>query len=213
MAGDEMGGFGTDRKFVGKKAKKRLGGKGLSLDAFVRAKSRGVYNPCEIRKKREFYENAKKVKKYKKLVKQIGDQNRSTEYDSRASQPKDLQEYECMWQKVPQGGGNEKLNHVAGDTSDGGQRFLNCNLGVHRKHKKGLNYLERLRTEYEKRHAEEQKQREDKQKAIAERQEGRLKALQVRKNFQMKMWKKTRSGQPVMKYRLEHILETLQRQQ
>ncbi|KAL1816596.1 hypothetical protein ACET3Z_019170 [Daucus carota] len=51
------------------KNKMRMGGKGLSLEAFANAKSKTDYNPALIKKKREFYKNAKYVSKYKKLKK------------------------------------------------------------------------------------------------------------------------------------------------
>ncbi|KAG5231789.1 DNA ligase [Salix suchowensis] len=57
-----------------KKNMKRLGGAaGLSLEAFVNAKSNSsssFSNPAIIKKQREFYKNAKYVSKFKKKLKQ-----------------------------------------------------------------------------------------------------------------------------------------------
>ncbi|MFS8014414.1 hypothetical protein Hanom_Chr15g01344211 [Helianthus anomalus] len=53
-----------------KKNRSRLGGGGLSLQAFANAKSKNDgYNPALIKKQREFYKNAKYVNKYKKSQK------------------------------------------------------------------------------------------------------------------------------------------------
>ncbi|KAD4584506.1 hypothetical protein E3N88_22107 [Mikania micrantha] len=54
-----------------KKNRTRMGGGGLSLQAFANAKSKNDgYNPALIKKQREFYKNAKYVNKYKKSQKQ-----------------------------------------------------------------------------------------------------------------------------------------------
>ncbi|THU68649.1 hypothetical protein C4D60_Mb08t06090 [Musa balbisiana] len=63
--------YGKDRWRRQKRNEQRLGGKGLSLEAFANAKSRpSGYNPALIKKQREFYRNAKYVTKYKKTQKQ-----------------------------------------------------------------------------------------------------------------------------------------------
>lgn len=66
-----------------------------------------------------------------------------------------------------------------------------------------------LREEYEKKHAEVEKAKTDREAIIQARKEERAKAEDRRKAEREKMFKKTRSGQPVMKYRIEHLLEGL----
>ncbi|GMH02646.1 hypothetical protein Nepgr_004485 [Nepenthes gracilis] len=54
-----------------KKNMQRLGGRGLSLAAFANSKTRSnSYNPALLKKRREFYKNAKYVSKYKKQKRQ-----------------------------------------------------------------------------------------------------------------------------------------------
>ncbi|CAN5963013.1 unnamed protein product [Sphagnum jensenii] len=71
--------------------------------------------------------------------------------------------------------------------------------------------LEKLRQQSEKKE-EEEKLRTEKREAIARQQEACDKAQCERKDAQRKMRKKTQRGQPVMKHRIEHLLDTLQRQ-
>ncbi|CAN4098227.1 unnamed protein product [Withania somnifera] len=68
-----------------------------------------------------------------------------------------------------------------------------------------------LREVYERKREEEDKARMETEANIRARKEERLRAEARRKELREKMFKKTKSGQPVMKYRIEHILETLQR--
>ncbi|KAL6516026.1 hypothetical protein OROGR_019331 [Orobanche gracilis] len=55
-----------------KRNMQRLGGRGgLSLETFANAKTRNEnYNPSLIKKQREFYKNAKYIRKYKRSLKQ-----------------------------------------------------------------------------------------------------------------------------------------------
>lgn len=71
--------------------------------------------------------------------------------------------------------------------------------------------IEKLRKQSEKKE-EEEKLWTEKREAIARQQEARDKAQCERKDAQRKMRKKTQRGQPVMKHRIEHLLDTLQRQ-
>ncbi|MCD7468034.1 hypothetical protein HAX54_005821 [Datura stramonium] len=66
-----------------------------------------------------------------------------------------------------------------------------------------------LREIYERKREEEDKARMETEATILARKEERQRAEARRKELREKMFKKTRSGQPVMKYRIEHILETL----
>ncbi|CAH9111485.1 unnamed protein product [Cuscuta epithymum] len=180
--GDRSKGKHGDRSYSAKKNMKknmqRLGGKGLSLEAFVNAKtSNGNYNPSLIKKQKEFYKNAKFVKKYKKMVKQQGDHSAS-------SVSKRITE------ELNEGGeaGNVDQNN---DTS---KRYKPRSL-------KEL---------YEKKREEEEKVRMEREATIQAKTEERKRAEERRKQTRQNMFKKTRSGQPVMKYRIEHLLQTLQ---
>ncbi|KAJ7550040.1 hypothetical protein O6H91_07G079900 [Diphasiastrum complanatum] len=79
------------------------------------------------------------------------------------------------------------------------------------KKQKKMSSLEKLRHEYEKEHIELENVRKEEEDAFASRQEARERARQIRKDAQLKMRKKTSTGQPVMKHRLEHLLEKIQR--
>lgn len=179
---------------------KRLGGKGLSLDAFVRAKGKPRYNPSDIRKHREHYENAKKVKTYRTMIKQIPQLEQDAQKDI------GMQE--------------ERLDYNA--------NVLGCNssftreshpqakrLPAHKnkKWKNGNNTLERMRHDYMERKQDEEKLKQAREEAQREKDEADKMALKKRKELKVKMFKKTSTGQPLMKHRLEHILERLQQQQ
>ncbi|KAK6164764.1 hypothetical protein DH2020_001628 [Rehmannia glutinosa] len=160
--GKKMGGqdFIKNKKKM-KKNMQRLGGRGgLSLESFANIKARNEnYNPSVIKKQREFYKNAKYVKKYKRSFKQ-----------------------------------DEQLNIPPTD-----QRPLE----EQEKHSKS-------RELYEKKREEEEKARMEREAMIQAKKEERQKSEARRRALKEKMYKKTKSGQPVMKYRIEHLLETIQ---
>ncbi|XP_020101250.1 uncharacterized protein LOC109719129 [Ananas comosus] len=154
---------------------KRLGGKGgsLSLEAFANAKSNpSGYNPSIIKKQREFYRNAKFVKKYKKTLTQQG-------------QPSD----------------HKTIPDLEEDGTSENVRK--------RSKKKKKQTLPSLEEEYKKKRAEQEKAKMEKELIIRAEEEARAKAESKRKDLRKKMFKKTRSGQPVMKYRIQHLLEGL----
>lgn len=66
-----------------------------------------------------------------------------------------------------------------------------------------------MREEYEKKHAEDEKARIEREAIIQAKKKERAKAEAKRKVQREKMFKKTKSGQPVMKYRIEQLLEGL----
>mgnify|MGYP000647988370 FL=1 len=72
--------------------------------------------------------------------------------------------------------------------------------------------LEGVREEFVKKKQEEERMKEEREKDRKFREEKQVKALQKRKELKSKMFKKTHHGQPLMKHRLEHILETIQQQ-
>lgn len=76
-----------------------------------------------------------------------------------------------------------------------------------RKSKKNARSLQEL---YERKRGEEEKARKEKEAVLQAKKEERQRAEARRKDLKGKMFKKTRSGQPVMKYRIEHLLETIQ---
>ncbi|KMS96960.1 hypothetical protein BVRB_7g180030 [Beta vulgaris subsp. vulgaris] len=144
----------------------RLGGAGLSLEAFANAKSRNnAYNPALLKKKREFYKNAKHVNKYKKLLKQ-------------QSQPNDQDSVEPA--------------------------------EISKENKKNRKGSYSLRDLYVKKHEEQEKARMEREANYKAKKEEKERAESRRKDLREKMFKRTRRGQPVMKYRIEHLLETIQ---
>ncbi|KAK0583520.1 hypothetical protein LWI29_037784 [Acer saccharum] len=73
---EKVGNINTFSMKKKKKNMQRLGGTGLSLEAFANAKSvNNHHNPAFKKKQREFYKNAKCVNKYKKSVKQLSHPN------------------------------------------------------------------------------------------------------------------------------------------
>lgn len=67
-----------------------------------------------------------------------------------------------------------------------------------------------LKEVYEKKHEEQEKARIEREASIQAKKEEIERAQSRRKALREKMLKRTRSGQPVMKYRIEHILERIQ---
>ncbi|KAK8711544.1 hypothetical protein V6N13_146825 [Hibiscus sabdariffa] len=165
-----------------KKNMNRLGGTGtgLSLQAFANAKStNNNYNPALIKKKREFYKNAKYVNKYKKSLKQ---QNQGkNDLPSASRTPKDENE----------DGNGSRTN-----------RMKNA--------KKKRNSSHSLKEVYEKQWEEKEKARMEREAAIQAKKEQREKAEAQRKVERKEMFKKTRHGQPIMKYRIQHLLQSIQ---
>ncbi|CAK9175938.1 unnamed protein product [Ilex paraguariensis] len=161
-----------------KKNMKRLGGGGLSLDSFVNAKTKNDnYNPAFIKKQREFYKNAKYVRKYKKSLQHQPGQDDS----SLATRP--LQD--------------ENENGEAGKMNQ-----------THKKNQK--NSSRSLNELFEKKQVEDEKARIEREAINRTKEEERERALSRRKVLREKMLKKTKFGQPVMKHRIELLLETLQ---
>lgn len=72
--------------------------------------------------------------------------------------------------------------------------------------KRNARNLEEL---YKKKHEEQEKARIEREAMIQAKKEEREAAEARRRALKEKMYKKTRSGQPVMKYRIEHMLETI----
>ncbi|KAM5563920.1 hypothetical protein ABKV19_018505 [Rosa sericea] len=162
---------GSKSVYNKKKNPRRFGGQGRSLENSTNS----YYNPAIIKKKREFYDNAKHVKKYKKLVKQ---------------QPTDVPSA-----IIPLEEENE--------TEDGSKMSKN---NKKRKDRESRNLIEI----YEKKHEEIEKARMEKEAKFQARKEEREKSEARRKAIREKMMKKTHKGQPVMKYRIQHLLETIQ---
>lgn len=81
---------------------------------------------------------------------------------------------------------------------------------MNREKRKGKKNSLSLKQLYEKKHEEEVKERREREAIIRAKKEESEKAQARRKAIRENMFKKTRSGQPVMKYRIEHLLESLQ---
>lgn len=79
--------------------------------------------------------------------------------------------------------------------------------GNQRKNKKNARNLQEL---YAKKHEEQEKARMEREAMIEAKKQEREVAEARRKGLKQKMYKKTRSGQPVMKYRIDHLLESIQ---
>ncbi|CAL5093252.1 unnamed protein product [Urochloa decumbens] len=75
-------------------------------------------------------------------------------------------------------------------------------------HKGKKRTAQSLKEEYEKKRAEDEKAKKERDAIIQAKREHREKSEAKRRELREKMFKKTRSGQPVMKYRIEHLLET-----
>ncbi|XP_039012014.1 rRNA-processing protein FYV7-like [Hibiscus syriacus] len=165
-----------------KKNMNRLGGtgSGLSLQAFANAKStNNNYNPALIKKKREFYKNAKYVNRYKKSLKQ---QNQGK--NDLPSSP-----------RIP-----EDEN----EDSNGSRTNKMKNSKTRR------NSYHSLKEVYEKQWEEKEKARIEREATIQAKKEHREKAEAQRKVERKEMFKKTRHGQPIMKYRIQHLLQSIQ---
>ncbi|XP_022759711.1 rRNA-processing protein FYV7-like [Durio zibethinus] len=161
-----------------KKNMNRLGGRGtgLSLQAFANAKSTtNHYNPALIKKKREFYKNAKFVNKYKKSLKQ---QNQANDLPLARRTPED-------------------------DNGDIDSSRTN-------KWNKKKSSLHSRRELFEKQREKKEKARMEREAIIQAKKEQKEKAEAYRKEGRKKMFKKTRHGQPVMKYRIQHLLQSIQ---
>ncbi|KAM0835224.1 hypothetical protein ACQ4PT_063071 [Festuca glaucescens] len=65
-----------------------------------------------------------------------------------------------------------------------------------------------LNVEYEKKRVEDEKAKKEHDAIIQAKKEEREKSEAKRKELREKLFRRTRSGQPVMKYRIEHLLET-----
>ncbi|KAK1319665.1 hypothetical protein QJS10_CPB04g00719 [Acorus calamus] len=178
-----------------KKNKSRMGGgKGLSLEAFANAKTGSTdYNPsliiiaaacqrvsfCLI--KHHLLESLKqqKEREFYKNAKLVHKYKKS------------LKQQHPLEDHPPLPATFEDINE--------------CELDI--KKKKKNKSLQSLRQEYEKRCEEEEKARIEREAMLKAKKEEQVKAEARRKELRQKMFKRTRSGQPVMKYRIEHALQ------
>lgn len=160
-----------------KRNMKRLGGEGLTLQAFANSKSlHNGYNPALKKKKREFYRNSKFVNKYRKTLKHETKQN-----------------------DIPIA---RTLLEEGNDTGDVGQMRKDKN----RVSKSSYS----LKEIYERKHAEEERARIEREAIAQAKREEIEKSMARRKAMRAKMLRKTASGQPVMKHRLENLLQNIQ---
>ncbi|KAF3663406.1 hypothetical protein FXO38_10647 [Capsicum annuum] len=101
---------------------------------------------------------------------------------------------------------SDGARHVEDDGQDIERAAADKEVDTKNKKKSGVS----LREIYERKREEDGKARMETEAAIQARKEERQGAEARRKELRGKMLKKTRSGQPVMKYRIQHILETLE---
>ncbi|KAH7283361.1 hypothetical protein KP509_34G003300 [Ceratopteris richardii] len=186
------------KKMKDKKSRQRLGGigGGLTLPAFVNAKSRPRFNPAEIRKRREQFEDAKKIRKYRKLLKSLPQQE----------QRNNMEESSDVEAKIP-------IQVVSNDNTIQQKNPSDLVKKERRVLTKRSNILEVLRKDYLKKKEEEDRLKAERMEALKLKEEQRVKAFQERKNLKSKMFKRTKSGQPLMKHRLQHVLECIQQSQ
>lgn len=97
-------------------------------------------------------------------------------------------------------------------TEEGSHNQIQTEKGSHKRNTKKNQKKRKPTMEvlYEKKREEEEKARLEREAMIQAKKEGIEKAEARRKASREKMFKKTRHGQPVMKYRIEHLLETIQ---
>lgn len=198
---------------------KHLGGKGLSLSAFANAKSKPAFNPSELRKQKEYYKNAKNVKKYRQLVKRLEDEGQinQLQIDTTTSEfGNDEIEVEKRTKTIKQHPYISDVydNEEAVATDD---RKVNGKgiSGSYQKHKsknshKSKSTLEKMREDYEKQQQEKEQLRKEREAVLAAKREAQGKAEAKRKDMKSKMCRRTKSGQPIMKFRMEHLLDRIQ---
>lgn len=195
------------------KKKKRLGGKGLSLEAFAGAnRIKPIVTASQIRKQREVYQNSKKVNKYRKTLKHLAEGG----HEFRPHIPLSI-DAEIPGQDLSALGTKGKK---AKPSSSRELQSTEAEREIERKdpkmsgkgrQTKPASHLERLREEYAKKKQEEEEVMKEKRALFEEQQAGREKSKKERKEVQKKFRKTTGKGQPVMKHRMEHLLESIQR--
>jgi hypothetical protein len=83
---------------------------------------------------------------------------------------------------------------------------------VRKKTKRKISQVERLKREADAKRAAQAAERQERLREIESRQKEKEAAERARKQTFAKMHKKTSRGQPVMKHRMEHLLEKLQKE-
>lgn len=186
---------------------KRLGGGGLSLEAFAAAKSKPFTSPAQIREHREGYQNAKKVQKYKKLVAQLGGHDRGLRNEETAGIPGKVQDKEIAIDKSA----SEKRSGVGFPSrklpllDTHGKQYNHRRKQLQRP--KDISQMERDKV----RKNEFEEKEKDVDQVHGEEQEAREKLNHDNKVTQVRLRKKTQRGQPVMKHQMERLLEVIQR--
>ncbi|XP_022992472.1 uncharacterized protein LOC111488792 [Cucurbita maxima] len=158
---------------------KRLGGKGHSLEAFANVKSTTDYYNPALIKKQR--EFYKNAKHVSKYKKLVKHQNHHNERPSSST-----------------------AGLVEGENGTKLENQTNSRRGKERN--KGIPSLQEL---YERKHQEKEKARMEKEAIIAAKKEEQERAKARRNATREKMLKRTQKGQPVMKYRIEHLLKTI----
>ncbi|TVU49958.1 hypothetical protein EJB05_01305 [Eragrostis curvula] len=182
------------------------GGGALSLAAFANAKSRNTgYNPALIT-----YPNLLGTKGYVVVVVVV----LRLIFDRGVVVRANVYEKQKEFYRNAKLIGKYKKSKKQQDHSNGPPQYqIHENEGhdaenVAKPHNKKKRTGQSLKEEYEKKRAEAEKAKEEREAIIQAKREEREKSEVRRKELREKMFKKTRSGQPVMKYRIEHLLET-----
>ncbi|BBM99108.1 hypothetical protein MPTK1_1g18770 [Marchantia polymorpha subsp. ruderalis] len=208
--GDRARGPGLSKFKPQQRAKKKLGGGGLSLEAFVGAKSKPAINPAQIREHREFYQNAKKVNQYKKIVKQLNEQGQVSGAETREQVRDEVRDAVEGSRAPKKAGAIRKPLFIKGNQSL--QFKMQRKIEKRQREERGPTQLEKLSEEVQSKKQEEERERREREEQFSREKDAREKAKRQRKEAQNKMRKKTGRGQPVMKHRMQHLLETLQRE-
>ncbi|KAL6500383.1 hypothetical protein OROHE_025749 [Orobanche hederae] len=201
-----------------KRNMQRLGGRGgLSLESFANAKTRNEnYNPSLIKwaeimwhsTSATGFSEARKFERTLLVQHTVSAALRRAEEKQREfyKNAKYIQKYKRSLKQQEQldnHSTDERPLELEGDneTKEGG--YVNRN-------KKGKKNAWSLGELYEKKRQEKEKARVEREAAIQAKKEERERTEARRRDLKDKMSKKTKSGQPVMKYRIEHLLETIQ---
>lgn len=180
---------------------------GISSQAFGNAKSEGSYNPHLIKKQRELYRNAKLIKKFKKSVKQQSSDNSMLQVSVPEIDDPEIELVGDGQQKLKRHSTGQERGGLHGDVQQGQSQHAD----QERRKGKKKTTLQFVREEYEKRRAEEEKAKMEREAIAKARQEEKERVMAKRKELRGQMFKKTRSGQPVMKFRIQHMLEGISR--
>eukprot|EP00873_Tetraselmis_striata_P033482 jgi/Tetstr1/453746/TSEL_040699.t1 len=178
-------------------------GAGLRLDRFAAAK-KSTYDKRTVAAKRTAL-NAKKVNKYRRLLKQLEPGQGAGDADSEAGPSREQKEGSPR-DEVGAGGASQWAmpKTAAGKEAAGGKA---AGKGAPRRKKSQLQRLAEQAEQEKREEAARQEEARKQAEALAKKKEESQKA---RRKLKSQFLKKTRHGQPVMKFRVDKILSQLQ---